>query len=474
MLQYLRERLTLVLIGLLPFHALLVTVFTRVLSGPGHAPLGTLVLWKESLLGLILLIAVVEIFNRSRQAKIENQQSPFALDSIDGLILALMALSIVVFANTGKRLDLFLFGFKYDFVPLEAFLLLRRVSWSDAWKKQVMQLLLMVAVLIGFYGIATLFFPNSFFTSLGYAPAHSLYFSDGSLAAFQKIGESGMNRIQSTMSGPNQLAMWLLIPLSVLLTALFSSRGDYRLQTTDNRRWMWLWLCVVLGALFLSYSRAAWIGAAVMGGVVAWTSLQGNPLRNRYAMMAAGVLSIGIALAVMLFPTVLLRLGSTRAHFDRPIEAVHRMIAHPFGMGLGMAGPASSKVSDACVFLRPQDDPAWARTLPRLCVYLGEKQVQPTDRTCECPFYPENWYLQMGVELGWLGLALFVGLIGMILVRLRRLQSTDGRLQMASFLCFLGIAVGALFLHAWEDAAVAYTAWILAGSVLAKRQQTTD
>jgi len=33
-------------------------------------------------------------------------------------------------------------------------------------------------------------------------------------------------------------------------------------------------------------------------------------------------------------------------------------------------------------------------------------------------------------------------------------------------LAFLGVGIGALFLHAWEDAAVAYTIWILLASTL--------
>ena len=65
MLQITREWCVLVLIGLLPFHALAVTIGTKVLLGPGHAPMPLLAVWKEGLLLVILGLAVVEIFRDS-------------------------------------------------------------------------------------------------------------------------------------------------------------------------------------------------------------------------------------------------------------------------------------------------------------------------------------------------------------------------------------------------------------------------
>ena len=58
-MQRVREYLTLVLIGLLPFHAFLVTVFTKIIKGNGNAPLTLLALWKEMLIVIILLFLLV-------------------------------------------------------------------------------------------------------------------------------------------------------------------------------------------------------------------------------------------------------------------------------------------------------------------------------------------------------------------------------------------------------------------------------
>jgi hypothetical protein len=171
------------------------------------------------------------------------------------------------------------------------------------------------------------------------------------------------------------------------------------------------------------------------------------------------------------------------------MEAISIMSDHPFGLGLGTAGPASNRGTDTCVHLLPQDDPAWAKPISNLCVFLGTVQVQPTDRACNCPLLTENWYLQWGVEMGWVGLLLSLVLAGIVFVRLKRLATSDERLASLSsptlpatryplpispfqlfafsiFLVFLGLSVAALFLHAWEDAAVAYTVWIILGTIL--------
>ncbi|MDO8468702.1 MAG: hypothetical protein Q7S29_03010 [Candidatus Peribacter sp.] len=450
MIQSLRERLTLVFLALLPLHALLVTAGTKLLTGKGHAPLAVLALWKEAFLAVILCIAVVEVI-RSRR---------FRMDVLDGLILALLLAGIFVTAATHRDVKLALLGFRYDFIPLVAFLVARRVQWSEAFQRMAFKVLLGIGVIVSAYGILTAFLPMRFFLWLGYSPAHSLYFADGPVAAFQQVSDTGLRRIQSTMSGPNQFGLWLLIPLSVAMVK-FSSRKSISYQLSALS-------LVVVTALFLTFSRTAWIAAFVMALVTILKSVPRRYLKG----VAAGAVLIVVAVAIvasLAFPSIFFRLSSSRGHLTRPLQAMGRMINHPLGEGLGAAGPASNRVSETCVFLRPQDDPSWAKTTPRLCVFLGSTQVQPADHVCRCPFLPENWYLQIGIEMGVLGFLLFVALIVLVLRRLgtREIGNSGNREPgSAMFLAFLGISIASLFLHAWEDSAVAYTVWLLSASAL--------
>ncbi len=478
-LRALRERLTLVLLALLPFHALLVTTGTKLIAGPGHAPLTALALWKEALLGVILFLAIVEILIAKKA--MSGKRLAISIDVIDVLIVALLLLSVFVTIVMHVDLKTALFGFKYDFLPLVAFLIARRASWSAGFLRSATYALLAVGCIVSAYGILTFFLPDKFFYRLGYSPIHSLYFADGPIAAFQQIGDTTIRRIQSTMSGPNQLGLWLLLPWCLVLVRLLKER----------KAWLLLPLGLIGLALLMSFSRSAFLGGFVATLVALRIGLSPRIAKKVFLGFLGGCLALGIIL-VFLFPQIFWRLGSTRGHLTRPILAMQEVLRNPLGKGLGMAGPASTHLTDTCVFLRAQDDPKWAEKIPQLCVFVGGVKVQPMDRECSCPVLPENWYIQIGSELGILGFILFLSLIVMILYRLK-VESpstplgTGGKwkvsmyhdtshngslttyhlpLRSSVFLSFLAIAVAALFLHAWEDSAVAYTLWMISACVL--------
>lgn len=201
MLSRVREWLTLILIALLPFHALLVTIITKIIAGPGHAPMGMFAVWKEVMLAIIILLTCVEIVIDTYKWKVREVESAKVLhfDWIDMCIVLgfLYACTHFIFTYFTFHFPLslpvrqagtFLLGFKYDFLPLLAFLVLRRVSWSVWFQHTVTKVLLTTGVMIALYGIATFFLPMHFFVWLGYSDLHSLYQAEGPLSAFQQIG----------------------------------------------------------------------------------------------------------------------------------------------------------------------------------------------------------------------------------------------------------------------------------------------
>jgi hypothetical protein len=126
MLQRLRERLVLALIILLPFHAFGVTVLTRVMAGQNHAPLGLLAIWKEALLAVILGIALVEVLMCRRKCQVSGVRCQvLSFDAIDWIIAAAIILGFVISTSYQLPATNYLYGFKYDFLPLIAFLILR-------------------------------------------------------------------------------------------------------------------------------------------------------------------------------------------------------------------------------------------------------------------------------------------------------------------------------------------------------------
>ncbi len=446
-MQRFRETLALILIGLLSFHAFGVTVLTKLLAGPGHAPLPMLAFWKEALLALILVTAFIEWLRDRKFLHI-------TFDALDWLILAFGLLSVIVtFVFGHKNPGLFALGARYDLVPLVTFLCLRRVPWSGAFVKRSLQILLWIGCCIVGYGLLTLVLPQSFFTALGYSDLHSLYVPDGPLAAFQQLGGLAIRRMQSVLSGPNQLGLWLLLPWSIACIR-YSLRNRFDVVGLAP-------LLIIAAGILGSFSRSAWIGAAVMF-LVCMLRCPPGALMRKTGWSAIGLGIVGLLAIVLLRPEIALRAASSRDHLLRPMAAIQTVIAHPLGMGLGSAGPASNRVSDACVTLEEGADASWAKDRPDLCVFVGQTQVQPAGRACNCPLLTENWYLQIAVETGVLGGLLFLALTVMVLLRLWDRSFTF-------FLMFLGMSVAGLFLHAWEDAAVAYALWLLVAVTLQAR-----
>src|SRR3989344_3352089 len=147
MLSKTRHWLVLALLALLPFHALFVTVGTKIFVGPGHPPLTVLALWKEVLIAVLLVIAAVELFSKRKFPKI---------DVVTGIIFALLVLSI----STSYKLQAtsYVFGFKYLFLPLLVFLICKALPWDkDFQSEKIPGVLLLVGVIVSAYGIVSYF-----------------------------------------------------------------------------------------------------------------------------------------------------------------------------------------------------------------------------------------------------------------------------------------------------------------------------
>lgn len=480
MMRAIREATAIFLVALLPFHAFLVTAGTKAIAGPGHAPLGALAAWKEALVLLLVILCCIECVIVMREPHV--RRTVMAIDAIDAFILLFVALACAVSFFVGQNLAAIAYGLKYDVLPLAVLFLARRVEWSDRFVRLIKVVIVAAGGAVAFLGLLSFVLPASVFAFLGYSDLHSIYVANKPLAAFQHIGEHGARRMQSVMSGPNQLGIWLLVPLSLLGTLLHDSflRGERsllrsftHLRDADRvflRQTAMFLLCT--SALFFSFSRSAWIATAVMAVTVAYRRMQSRLFRL-FAIRFAALCVCGALVAGLLAPQIMVRISSLRGHVVRPLQAIAHIIDRPLGAGLGSAGPASHRQSDTCVHLRPQDDPSWAQDRPDLCVFLGTQQVQPIDRLCICPLLPENWYLQIGIETGVIGFVLYVMLIALLIMKLWKAASDDALAEVA-LLSFIGVSVAALALHAWEDAAVAYTVWLLAGITLARLRRIPD
>ena len=122
---------------------------------------------------------------------------------------------------------------------------------------------------------------------------------------------------------------------------------------------------------------------------------------------------------------------NTTEHVDAFWNGLHIIAEHPLGLGVGTSAGVGQRF-----------------------------QVQGTTIT-------ENYYEQVGVEIGVIGMVLFVALTLMLLNRLRRATLAISDLGIGAVRTAVwGLVVGAFFLHAWTDFATAWTFWALAGAAI--------
>jgi hypothetical protein len=402
----------LLLVALMPWHAFLSVWLGSVL---GHQAL--IQSWKEALV-VALGVGAAWLAFRDRTA-LKRLKSPVIY-----LVIGFTAVALATTVAMRPGWSAALFGIKTDLEFLAVFV----ISWfmgEPALTARLVKTILASSVLAAAAAVALgLWLPANFLAHFGYSAA--------TIAPYQMIDPAiSTIRTPGTFGGPNQLGAFMILPLALLLALALRAR----------RWWHWPALLAVAGALAVSYSRSAWIGAAVTVVAVIVATL---PLRRTLLAVGGFLAGIGAALGigVALSPSIQYYLlhatagtvdttNSTAQHAVALRQGLELSAAHPFGLGLGAAGPASFHSAAAVI--------------------------------------PENYYLQIAIETGWAGAALFVALTAALAWRLWRVRASA--YAAGTLAALLGVSVVNLFLHGWADSSLALTFWALAGSIIGENQR---
>lgn len=236
-------------------------------------------------------------------------------------------------------------------------------------------------------------------------------------------GGEGILRAGSIFLSATTLAFYLLIPLGVAIASILRGRA----------RW-WHVLCgaATAVALMLTLTRSALAAVPLMLGIAWLTGRRRAEFSMLVLLILAALLPIASSIGVgrQLQTAFDPEEESRASHVLRLQESISRVRAHPFGTGLGTAGSISRRFSVSSSITN------------------------------------ENWYFQVGTELGIVGMGLFLAIILGTISRLWR-RAREGFAQAVGPLCSVGgVATGALVLLTLEDFSVAWTLWILCGVAL--------
>ncbi|MDL2363313.1 MAG: O-antigen ligase family protein [Patescibacteria group bacterium] len=411
------SKIGMLMLALMPFHAFL-TVWIS--TGVGHYT--AVRLWKEVLLVIIGIGAIflVTLDNKIRDYTLSRRLVWF----IQAYAVVVILRGSIAWLHGDVTNKAFGYGLIVDLRYLAFFL----IMWSVAvratrlrthWKRLVIW---PVIVVVAFGLLQAFVLPNDFLKHFGYGSA--------TIPPFETINSnSDYMRIPSTLRGANPLGAYMILPISVMAVLLARS--------STRRNWHYVLLAASYLVLFLSFSRSAFVGAGLATLIVLATHINFRkvPKHMLYASAVLFIVFLGGLVSLrhnsrfenIVFHTETnsqIKTTSDAGHFSAVRDGVKDILHEPFGHGVGTAGPAS--------------------------VY-NEKPAR----------IAENYYIQIGQESGWVGMALFI-VITLAVGYLLWIRRTDS-LALSLFAAFVGLAFVNMLSHAWTDDTLAYVFWGLAG-----------
>lgn len=401
---------------ILPFHALLTTWIG---SNTGHFDL--LRIWKELLITALSLPCLWLILRRPALKQWFAESWTVRLI----FLYSLLTIGMGIWARHEYHVNsvALIYGLLVNLRFLGFFLICLVVASYNPWlKKSWAKLTLLPASLVIIFGLMQrLLLPFDFLRHFGYGAK--------TIPAYQTVDSSlDYRRIQSTLRGANPLGAYM-----VLIVPGFVSLKD-RLKK-------WVGVTAGLAIIFFSYSRSAWIGAALALAFLAWLALK-QKVHWHYLAISIGLGAIAVSAGLYFFGSqksvqeTLLHYSSgsvasqsSNSERYKAIKSAAANVWHkPLGSGTGTAGPASFRNNHP----------------PRIA---------------------ENYYLQIGQEVGVAGIVLFI-VINILVGKQLWLRRTD-TLSSILLAALVGISFINLLSHAWTDDTLSLIWWGLAGIALA-------
>ena len=364
---------------------------------------------------------------------------PLLRTPIVGLIVAYAVFTLSLALIRPTQQDAELLGIVYNlrfFVFFLYAVLLVRLFDVVYLVRRSLQIVLSVGAFVALFGLfqyAVL--PDTALTHVGYSR------ENGVLPAFHIDDKPDLERVMSTVRDPNSLGSYLIITGTLFGAALLATRW----------RSVKPMLAVGLGltslCLLLTFSRSAWLGAAVAAVVFA-----GLYFVRRYDMrqLLAAHQQVVSALLVGLVLLTTVAIAAKDSYFMQNVifhadstttledpnelrlrfwqESLDAAVEQPFGYGPGTAGLASIRNTEQGTVLN------------------------------------ENYYLQILHEVGVIGLLLFLAILAVTAyLLLKAYYQADNLLALALFAAFAGLLLTNFLVHIWANEAVAYTFWGLVG-----------
>lgn len=410
------------LLAYMPFHVFLATWL--------GSSLGILELAKVAKEPILVIGIVLALY--SARGKLASLYKKFKV--LFWLIAALGLISVIAVILNSNEFEAEILGLTYNTRYL-VFFVYGAILTSYFGKRIVSnsaRIVLYSGVLVAILGLFQVFIlPDTSLANFGYSR------ETGTPAAFYVNHEAKeTERAYSTLKDPNSLGSYLVIIISMVLVTMFN-RSKNRPRAI---RYIAI-LIILLGCLYLTYSRSAIVGLAAGLATLVMLSPQIQRIfmagKRKYITFSAILVIPAVALYLIsgtyFFQSVVLHDVEGKEQTSNTLrlaaykEGMNKIIENPMGTGVGSAGPVSFKNESKGVII------------------------------------PENYYMQIALEVGIIGLLIFLSILVYVGYHLYVSASAGGVLAIALLVSLVGVSIANIFNHLWANEAVAYTWWGLAG-----------
>jgi len=382
--------------------------------------------WKELLMVVVMALGLIAVTRRRLWGEL-------AQDWLFRLIIVFALLHFLLLGLLWNEFEASLAGLSIDLRWLLYFgLVYVAIRLMPGYRPIFIKVAAAGALVVGVFAILQVaVLPRDVLAGIGYD-------KDTTIAPFLTVDRNpDYVRINSTLRGPNPLGAYAVIMLSILASAAL-------LAPKRVKRYPLAGVVAAVGmavALWASYSRSA-LAALVASGVTVAVALRQKIARRWWIGSVIVVCALVGALVVgrnnAFVSNVILHenptggsdISSNEGHTSSLVDGFDRLIHQPLGGGVGSTGSAS--------------------------LYGNE------------PLVIENQYLFTAHETGWLGLALFLAIFGLVLQRLW--HHRRDYLALGLFASGIGMVLIGLLLPVWVDDTVAIIWWGLAGVAVGSRQ----
>lgn len=427
------------LLALLVFHSGLSRVLENVFVLDNRLVL-LLSAWKEAVIAGLAVAAFV----RLRRGSVRARLSPAVLAALF-LALAVIRIGLDVAAHVGPTDELFAARNACEFAVL--FIVVAVLAPDVAWLRRASWVLVPLVVVAAEAALIELLYGSRLYDVLYHAPGQQL------ASSFTvRFGGQILPRAAGTYTAPNEFGLGLAVYLfAVILPLALLRPGPF------SRALLGLAAMTSSVALALTYSRSAWVGAAVGAGllivllhrrIIGW--VRGHARRRigtgwrRTAVLAAAVVVLIVVFVAssgsqFLMATLTGNEVSAAARPSSLAAGVEALLHSPLGQGMTAAGPKALSVNKTAVLT-------------------------------------ENWYLVYGIQLGWLALACLCAFLGACLISLmRRVHAAfsspeeltaRAAFQIGALGALTAALVGALFIPSLLDLPASVTLWTFVAATL--------